>query len=311
MSETEDMAIEMAKEINLFLQQPNVIGIVGGTERAALTPEEKEEALSPIDFCLEGDFGACNLSRRPELQKVEIPGYNAVFESSGEELLGAMKEKNVYESGGYIANKASAFTMADVPAEMINNVTIAELIENARVPATFDIAPLEIQPGDYQKSREEFRKGIGRNWILRVVDSQARYFVPTNEGYKQLDPEKVEQYVKAWIPDANGTDFLVDYGIFAKVPNPVSPKYNVLGCWGCHKWGTLAWNAAIMMAEEMPEIKIRGIDETLAFMRDVIKGESLQHYEVITAVLNRPPVPNRSYRELTIVPVGIFEVLSQ
>ncbi|MCK4592646.1 hypothetical protein KAT63_04385 [Candidatus Parcubacteria bacterium] len=307
-SETKDRAIIMAKELNKFFQQLNIVGIVGGTERAAETSGQEEEALSPVDFCLVGDFGLCNVHKSLELNEVNIKTFNAVYGSSGKVLEEEMANRHIYQSGGFIANPSCALTMADILPERINDATIEELIKNSRVPVTFDIAPLEIQPEDYQKSREEFRKGSGRNWILRVVNPQARYFVPTNEGYKQLDPEKVEQYVKAWIPDANGTDFLVDYGILAKVPNPVSLKYDVLGCWGCHKWGTLAWNAAIMMTEEMPEIKVRGINETLAFMRDVIKGESLQHYEVIATVLNRPPTPDRDYRELTIAPVGIFEV---
>ena len=309
-TETANKAMEMARELNEFFQQPNIIGIVGGTERAAETSEQQRQALSHIDFCLIGDFGFCNMNRNPKLDEINIQTFNAIYGSAEEDLRVAMTNVNVYESAGYIANKATALTMTNRIAEGINDVTIAELIENSRVPVTFDIAPLEVQPGDYKKSREEFRKGSGRNWILRVVNPQARYFVPTNEGHEQLDPKKVERYVKAWIPDANGTDFLVDYGIFAKVPNPVSPEHDVLGCWGCHKWGTLAWNAAIMMAEKMPGIKVRGIDETLAFMQDVIKGESLQHYEVIATVLNRPPTPDRDYRELTIVPVGIFEVLS-
>lgn len=301
-------AMTMAKELNKFFQQSNVIGIVGGTER---TGEQEGEALSSIDFCLVGDFGLCNVDRNSELDEVNIDTFNAIYESSGSELEKAMANTNIYESGGSIANEACASTMARVPTKYINYVTIAELIENSSVPAAFDIAPLEVQSGDYQIPREEFRKGFGRNWILRVVNSQERYFVPTNKGYEQLDPKKVERYVKAWIPDANGTDFLVDYGALAMVPNPVSPEYDVLGCWGCHRWGTLAWNAAIMMAEEMPGIKVRGINETLAFMHDVIKGESLQHYEMIATVLNRPPALGRSYRELTIAPVGIFEVSAQ
>lgn len=314
-----EKAILVALDIGEFFQRPDVIGIVGGTERSALTPKEKEEALSPIDFCLEGDFGTCNLFRRPELKKVKIPGYNAVFESPGKELLEMMKGRDVYQSGGYIANKASAFTMANVPAEKINNVTIAELIENARVPVTFDIAPLEVQPGDYQTSREKFRKGIGRNWILHLVNPDARYFIPTptSDGYRQLEPEKVQKYLQTWIPAANGADFLVDYGILARVLNPITPKRDVLGIWGCHRWGTFAWNAVIMMAKEMPETEnmptteIRGIDETLAFMYDVIKGEDLQHYEVIAAIFNRSPTASMNWRELTIAPVGIFEVPSQ
>ena len=309
-SETKDKAMTMARKLNKFFQQSNVIGIVGGTERAVET-EEQGQALSLIDFCLVGDFGFCNKKRNPKLDEVNIETFNAVFGSSGEILEKEMANRPISESGGFIANPSCALTMANIPAKRINDATIAELIDNSRVPVTFDIAPLEVQPGDYQKSREEFRKGPGKNWILRVVNSQARYFVSTSESYKQLDPEKVEQYVKAWIPSASGTDFPVDYGIFAKVPNPVSPEYDVLGCWGCHRWGTLAWNATIMMAEEMPGIKVRGINETLAFMHDVIKGEALQHYEVIATVLNRPPAPGRSYRELTIAPVGIFEVSAQ
>jgi len=305
---TTQKAMAMARELNEFFQQSNVIGIVGGTERV----EEQGQALSLVDFCLVGDFGFCNEKRNPELNEVNIKTYNAVYGSSGSDLERAMTGTNIYESGGSIANKACASTTAArIPTKYINYVTVAELIENSSVPAVFDIASLEAQPGDYEKSREEFREGPGRNWIFRVMNPQARYFVPTNKGYEQLDPEKVEQYVKAWIPDANGTDFLIDYGALAKVPNPVSPEYDVLGCWGCHRWGTLAWNATIMMAEEMPGIKVRGINETLAFMHDVIKGESLQYYEVIATVLNRPPVPGRSYRELTIAPVGIFEVSAQ
>lgn len=311
-SEIKDKAIIMAKELNKFFQRSDVIGIVGGTERAKkATEKQRKQVLSSIDFCLVGDFGLCNVNRNSELDEVNIDTFNAIYESSGSELEKAMANTNIYESGGSIANEACASTMARVSTKYINYVTIAELIENSSVPAAFDIAPLEVQPGDYQIPREEFRKGSGKNWILRVVNSQERYFVPTNEGYEQLDSKKVERYVKAWIPDANGTDFLVDYGALAMVPNPVSPEYDVLGCWGCHRWGTLAWNAAIMMAEEMPGIKVRGINETLAFMHDVIKGESLQYYEVIATVLNRPPVPGRSYRELTIAPVGIFEVSAQ
>ena len=310
-SETKDKATTMARKLNKFFQQSSVIGIVGGTERAVETTEKQGQALSLVDFCLVGGFGFCNEKRNPRLDEVSIKTFNAVYESSGSDLERAMAGTNIYESGGPIANKACASTMARVPTKYINYVTIAELIENFSVPVAFDIAPLEVHPDDYEKSREAFRKGPGKNWILRVVNPTARYFVPTIEGYEQLDPEKVEQYVKAWIPDANGIDFLVDYSILAKVPNPVSPEYDVLGCWGCHRWGTLAWNAAIMMAEEMPGIKVRGINETLAFMHDVIKGESLQHYEMIATVLNRPPAPGRSYRELTIAPVGIFEVSAQ
>ena len=310
-SGVEDKAMMMAKELNRFFQQSNVIGIVGGTQRTEkVTEEQRDQVLSPIDACLLGDLGFCNIHKNSELDRIDIRTFNAIYESSGSELEKAMANTDIYESGGSIANEACASTMARIPTKYINYVTIADLIESSSVPVTFDIAPLEVQSGDYEKSREEFRKGSGRNWILQVVNFQERYFVPTNEGYKQLDPEKVEQYVKAWTPDANGIDFLVDYGALAMVPNPVSPEYDVLGGWGCHRWGTLAWNAAMMMAEEMPGIKVRGINETLAFMYDVIKGESLQHYEVIATVLNRPPAPGRDYRELTIAPVGIFEVLS-
>lgn len=309
----EEKAFKMAQKINEFLQQSNVIGIVGGTERnKEATDEQKEKALSPIDYCAVGDFGACNRFRDPRLPEVKIPVYNAVFGSSGEKLAKEIAGKNLYESGGYIANMASAATMAKIDPVNINEVTVRELILQSTVPATFDIAPLEIQPGDYEISREAFRKGAGRNWILKVVNPEARYFLPTltGSGYTQLEPEKVKKYLKAWVPSATGTDWIVDFGALAMVPHPITYWLEAIGTWGCHKWGTFALNAAIMLAHEMPTIKTRvvGINETMSFLYDVVVGENLKYYEMIVAVLNRQIVSEKFTRELTIAPVGIFEV---
>jgi len=309
-----EKALKMAQEINEFFQQPNVIGIVGGTERnKEATDEQREKALSPIDFCVVGDFGACNKFRDPRLPEIKIPVYNAIFDSSGENLAKEIAGKNLYLSGGVIANKATAAIMATMSSSRINEITVGELIERATVPATFDIAPLEIQPGDYKMSREAFRKGHGRNWIFRIVNPGARYFlpIPTGSGYIQLEPEKVRKYLKAWVPSATGTDWIVDFGALAKVPHPANHGLEAIGAWGCHKWGTFALNAAMMLAHEMPAIKTKvvGINETMSFLYDVVMGENLKHYEMIVAVLNRQIVSREFTRELTIAPVGIFEVL--
>lgn len=304
--EVNNKAFEMASEINDFLQK--CIGIVGGTERSKeATSEQRDKALSPIDFCVVGDFGACNRFRDPRLPELKISVYNAVFDSSGESLVQEIAGKNLYESGGYIANKATALTMARFDPKRINEVTVGELVANSTVPATFDIAPLEIQLGDYDISREAFRKGIGRNWIFKVVNPEARYFIPTQNGYIQLEQEKVKRYVKAWIPAANGSDWPVDFGALARVPHPTYYGYDVIGAWGAHKWGTFAINAAIMLAKDMPTIatKVVGIDETMAFVYDVTKGEGLKYWEAIVGVFNRF---TGGVRELTIAPIGLFEV---
>lgn len=308
---TEEKAFEMAKKINDFFQQRCVIGVVGGTERnKEATDNQKEKALSPIDFCVVGDFGACNQFRHSWLPEVKIPVYNAIFDSSGKDIAKEIAGKNLYLSGGFIANKASALTMARVPPEKINEVTVGELIAQSTVPVTFDIAPLEIQLGDYGMSREAFRKGAGRNWILKVVNQEARYFIPTLNGYAQLEQEKVKRYLKAWIPAANGVDWPVDFGALAKVPYPTDYGLDVIGAWGCHKWGTFALNAAMMLAHEVPTIKTRvvGINETMSFLYDVVTGENLEYYEMIVAVLNRQIVSGQFTRELTLAPVGLFEV---
>lgn len=306
--ERNEKAFRMAKEINELLQQ--CLGIVGGTERQAGVQQGK--ALSPIDFCAIGDFGACNRFKNPRLSGIDIPVYNAVFDSPGESLVQEIAGKNLYESGGYIANKASAITMAKVLPESINEITIGELISNSAVPVTFDIAPLEIRPGDYEISREAFRKGSGRNWIFRIVNPEARYFLPATGGYAQLEQDKVRKYLKAWIPGANGTDWTVDFGALARVPHPTDSGLEAIGAWGCHRWGTFAVNAAIMLAHEMPGtpgIQIRGIDDVMAFLYDTVKGENLKHYELICCVLNRQVVSEKFNREITIAPVGLFEVL--
>ena len=313
--DAKEKAFEMAKGLNEFLQQSNIIGVVGGTERnEEATNEQKGKALSPIDFCAIGDFGACNLFRDPRLPEIKIPVYNAVFDSPGEVLAQEIASKNLYLSGGFIANKATALAMSKILPEDINEISIEELIATSTVPATFDIAPLEVQRGDYEVSREAFRKGLGRNWILKVVNPEARYFLPTitGLGYIQLEPEKVKKYLKAFIPSANGADWPVDFGALAKVPHPANHELEAVGAWGCHKWGTFALNAAMMLAHEMPTIKTRmsGINETMSFLYDVVKGENLKHYEMIVAVFNRQIVSKKFTRELTIAPVGIFEVLS-
>lgn len=311
MERAEERAFRMAQGINQFFQQPNVIGVVGGTERSKeATEEQRRQALSPIDYCAIGEFGACNQFRDKRISPVNIPVYNAVFDSIGEQLACEIAGKNLYLSGGFIANKASALTMARVSPEKINEVTVGELVTNSTVPATFDIAPLEAQARDYETSREVFRKGSGRNWIFKVVDPEARYFLPAHTGYIQLEQEKVRKYLKAWIPSATGTDWIVDFGALARVPHPTNNGLEVIGAWGCHKWGTFALNAAIMLAHEMLTIKtgVVGINETMSFLYDVVKGENLKYYEMIVAVLNRIVVLEGFTRELTIAPVGIFEV---
>lgn len=310
---TEEKAFKMAKEINEFLQQTDVIGIVGGTERSKeATEKQRQQALSPIDYCVVEDFGACNKFKDSRLLSINIPVFNAVFDSSGKQLANEIAGKHLYLSGGFIANKATASVMATMSQERINEITVGELIARATVPVTFDIAPLEIQPGDYETSREAFRKGSGRNWILKVVNPGARYFLPTptGSGYTQLEPEKVRKYLKAWIPSATGTDWIVDFGALAKVPHPANHGLEAIGAWGCHKWGTFALNAAMMLAHEMPTIKTRvvGINETMSFLYDVVTCENLKHYEMIVAVLNRQIVSGQFTRELTLAPVGLFEV---
>lgn len=281
-----DKAFEMAREINEFLRRADVIGIVGGTERNPEANEkQRQQALSPIDACAIGDLGACNRFKDPRLSGINIPAFNAVFDSPGELLAKEIAGKNLYESGGFIANKASALTMARVPPEKINEVTVGELIAQSTVPVTFDIAPMEVQPGDYGISREAFRKGIGRNWIFKIVNPEARYFLPVaGGGYIQLEQDKVKKYLKAWIPGANGADWPVDFGALAKVPHPTDYGLDVIGAWGCHRWGTFAVNAAIMLAHEMPVspgIEVRGINETMAFLRDTVKEEGLKYYELL------------------------------
>lgn len=306
-------AFEMAKKLNKFLQQSNVIGVVGGTERAEeASKQQHQQVLSLIDFCLVENFGVCNQFKDSRLLSINMPTYNAVFDSSGEQLASEIAGKHLYLSGGFIANKATALAMSGILPKDINEISIEELIATSIVPVTFDIASLEVQKGDYDVSREAFRKGRGRNWTLKVVDPEARYFLPMAGKYIQLEQEKVRKYIKAWTPSATGTDWIIDFGVLAKVPHPTDhDELEAIGVWGCHKWGTFVLNAAMMLAHEMPTIKTRviGINETMSFLYDVVIAENLKHYEMIVAVLNRQIVSEEFTRELIIAPVGIFEVL--
>lgn len=299
-----EKALEMAKIFNQFFQQPDVIGLVGGTIRK----EGDARAISSIDQC--AIRGECNRNRHPELGEIKIPAFEVVYPVNPEELSAHMRA-DLYISGGTIANPACRLAFHDVGPARLDAVTIKEMLAKPRVPVVFDMEP-GINPELYGKNAEDFRiEGHRPNWIARIVDTSKKFYVPVSEKkdarcYAEIGRDKLEKYVtKQLVPIANADDWKVDYGFLGRIQNPVASDRDILFASGCHWLATLGPNTMLTYTTTMPEksITVQGNTEALELLYNVLHDEKAKYFEAIVATTARH---TKAGQDITNQITGVF-----
>lgn len=310
-------ALKMAKQFNKFFQRDNTIAITGGTLSEDVPQEYREKALTPIDSC--AVEGKCNLNKHTGLEEISVPNYKVIYGNPPDELMKKVKGKNVFVSGGTIANPYSRFLYTDVESANLNTLTIRELIENRTYPATFALEPqresqiLETTFEDiiknlnaYTRPAESYRINPDRpNWIIdletdsdRVKHPYEIILVPDTKderGYKELNQVQIERYIsKQYVPAANGDNWIVDYGILGKHKNRADTSKDVLANMGSHWLAGFGGNTIITFAENIPEdedgkqIDIYGNPETLSTLYHMLSGEHIDDYQAIICTTRTP-----------------------
>ncbi len=110
-------ALTMATIFNDFFQR-DAIAVTGGTVSEKVPEEYRRMALSPADSC--AVEGRCNNNRHSALKPINIPNYKVVYGTQPEKLVDAVKNKNVFEVGGTIANPLARLINTNVdPCELL------------------------------------------------------------------------------------------------------------------------------------------------------------------------------------------------
>lgn len=311
-------ALRMATSFNDFIQQ--AIAVTGGTVSEKVPMEYRDMALSPADSC--AVEGRCNINRHPALKPINIPNYKVVYGTSPEKLVDAVKNKNVFEVGGTIANPLARLINTNVDPSKLNTMSVEDMIDNRNYPLTFALEPirdqkllsmptdelakfLDVQKDAYGKSAETYRVKPARpNWIIDLEPDKRKVqkpfeaiLIPSKKderGYVELSDEQIEKYLsKQFVPSASGGDWVVDYSIFGMLENPFGGE--VLVNQGAHWLGGFGGNTLVTFAERIPEenIEIYGISETLSDLYRMLRGEGVKRFQSIINTV-RMPVSTRA-----------------
>lgn len=274
------------------------VGVIGGTKR-----KNDRRIIRESDRTLLNKNGLCYLHRARGINPVEIEEYDIPYRASPEMIKKIMPEVS-YISGLSIANPVARLLMHDFSLERINEVTLEEIVKNARVPIVVDILWSE-KERYWQQKVEDFRVSLDRpHWILKIVDLDSPWITKGKDGKaKELSSLKKKKYLsKIFVPEATGVEWVVDYGILAFLPNPVtSKKVAVVG--GSHWLSTFALNAMLYLVERIPEMntEIEGSVDSMIWLFDAVWSK-VEFFEAIFRVTDN----FGRKRKISIDPIGLF-----
>lgn len=278
------------------------IGVVGGTVKKA-----RGSVIRTSDRCLISRKGDCHLYRHPTLPPNSLTEYCIGYQPQKEEIEGILKDV-VYCSGLAVANPIVRFLMYQIDLENLNKASLKEIARKPRWPAINTIEPARYHSGMYSVPLEEFRIREKRpNWCLKLVKSNFPYFAPSKDGfYQQVSEERIKKYMKYWISNAHGVEWITDYAILAKVPNPADPDRSIVICGGNHWLGTLGANALISLTREIPGKKMvfRNVTNSIAWLGEVLEREKIGNFQAILRITD-DFLPGGK-REISVSCQGIF-----
>lgn len=230
----------------------------------------------------------------------------AVYGVSGEKLVEAVGDRNVYLTGGTVANPYSRIVNADIDASEANSVDFGTLVTDRRFPFTFDDEGL---PGrktlsdrfpensetvdQYSMPVEEFRKNGRPNYVVDrsygddgadVLKPFESIFVTDKEGVSELEEVQKEEYLsKRFTPLANGNDWQTDFSILGVHSNPYSDG-KVLAAQGAHHLGTRGANDLITY----PESDIEGTETVLNAIGEFQDETGAEEYQALIQTYRNP-----------------------
>ena len=299
----EQDALKMAETFNEFFQQPNTIAVTGGVEGVDVTEENRINAISIQDSC--AIDGGCNTNRDQRLNAIDVPHNKIIYDTPGNEIAELAIGKNVFLSGGPVANPLSRLIGTDIAPEELNEITIYDMVKNRRYPVTFSVEAIKsIQPSNPTNQKPVFDpKSIGveasrtaegiPNWVLDLeLNSDARFYIPSNkeEGYEQINKTQRTKYLsRQFVPTANGAGWSLDYGIIGMHENPLDESKNIFSIQGAHGTSNLGGNAIIMNTEDISgKVKFSGNTETLSTIYGILKDKNITNYQAIFATTIMP-----------------------
>ena len=230
----------------------------------------------------------------------------AVYGVSGEKLVEAVGDKNVYVTGGTVANPFARLVNANIRPEEVNSVDFGTLVSNRRFPFAFDdegIPGREILSEDfpedsetrdwYDMTVEEFRKEARPNYVVDrsheddgaiVLNEFESIWVPENGEITQLNDTQKEDYLsKRFVPLANGNDWQTDYAVLGVHENPYG-EGDIVAAQGAHHLGTTGANEALTY----PEGEIEDTEEVLEALGLFQEETDTQEYQALIQTYRNP-----------------------
>lgn len=244
--------------------------------------------------------------------------FEAVYGVSGEELIEAVGDKNVYITGGTVANPFARLVNSNIEPEEVNTAEFGRIVGERRFPLTFDdegISGREIIsdnfPEDsetaewYDMTVEEFRKNGRPNYVVDrshgddgadVLRPFQSIWVPEDREIVELDGVQESDYLsKRFTPIANGNDWQTDYGILGVHENPHGEGY-VVAAQGAHHLGTTGVNNAITY----PDGDIENTEEVLEALGEFKEETGAEEYQALIQTFRDPNVDD-TYNNLVAV----------
>ncbi|MCK4555770.1 MAG: hypothetical protein KAT83_04130, partial [Candidatus Aenigmarchaeota archaeon] len=255
-----------------------------------------------------------------------------VYGASAKNLLELVTQNNVYGGGATIANPWAriAFVNKDFEAnpELINEISVKDMIEESRYPFNFALEPindrellnmspeqvlafLEGQKKAYAVSAEAYRMKPSRpRWNIELDVARAeipfeKILVPDTKderGFTEL--KDISGLERTYNPVGNETDWIVDYVVSGVWDNPLKTDLKVSGSYGAHGLGTLGAETLPRFTEVIPEdnLVISGNPELLATMHQMITEEDISQYQMLICTTKSKvnlPTPPAMLPELT------------
>ncbi len=286
-------AEDVAEQIQSILDGQSV-AVVGGAEW------KEEGHTEPLR---ESDQKALESSTVDVDETVE-----AVYGVNGDELVDAVGDRNVYLSGGTVANPYARLVMLNdsVDPEGINSVDFGTLITERRFPFTFDdegVPGREILsegfPEDsetvdwYSMTVEEFRKNGRPNYVLdrsygedgaNVANEFQNIFVPDEDGVTELSETQKEEYLsRRFTPVADGNDWQTDYAVLGVHDNPVADG-EVVAAQGAHHLATSGVNDLITY----PDSDYEGTETALERIGEFQEKTGADEYQAVIQTYRNP-----------------------
>ena len=302
-------ALDGARTLNDFFQMPDTIAITGGTVSEKVPEQYRNHAIAPQDSC--AIDGRCNTQGKDILPLINIPNYKAVYGAPPEKLLELITQNNIYGGGATIANPWAriAFVNKDFEAdpELINTLSVRDMIEESRYPFNFALEPLndrellnipsenvvsylEKQKKAYDMSAEAYRVKPSRpRWNVELGVPRAeipfeKILVPdTNDERGFTELEGISGLERTYNPVGNEKDWIVDYVVAGVWEHPLKSDLKVSGSYGAHGLGTLGAETLPRFTEVIPEdnLVIGGNPELLATMHQMLTEEGINQYQML------------------------------